>query len=290
MKKINNKYGFSLIELSVVILVIGILVIGITQGSRIITQAKLSSARTLTKGSPVNSISNIVIWLDATSTDSITDSQRVDGSGTINTWLDVNPQATNKNNATAGVSPIYVSKAINGLPVVRFTGTQHLGFNGTSIANSNYTIFVVEQRTSSIGSSAGINYFIGQNPSSGGNNNLLHLGYRDNTTMTFAQFGNDYNATVAAYSKPTSYIHTFRFSSSQGKGYWRNGTNLINQTSGGALQGLTAYNNAAIGAYPDWPTYYIGNIGEIIIFNKALSVTEKSGVESYLSDKWGIAI
>jgi hypothetical protein len=35
---------------------------------------------------------------------------------------------------------------------------------------------------------------------------------------------------------------------------------------------------------------YQGNIGEVIIFTKALTATERKSVEQYLGKKWGIAI
>jgi len=45
--------GFSLIELSIVILIIGILVSGVTQSSRLIRQIRIQSARNLTVNSPI---------------------------------------------------------------------------------------------------------------------------------------------------------------------------------------------------------------------------------------------
>jgi len=53
MKKISKKVAFSLLELSVVILIIGLLVIGITKGKRIIDQARLRSSLALTNSSPI---------------------------------------------------------------------------------------------------------------------------------------------------------------------------------------------------------------------------------------------
>ena len=63
-KNINRFTGFSLIELSIVIIIIGILVAGITQGSRIIKEARLKTAKTLTESSPVASIRDLTLWLD----------------------------------------------------------------------------------------------------------------------------------------------------------------------------------------------------------------------------------
>lgn len=294
MRKINGKSGFSLIELAMVIVIIGLLVIGVTKGSNMIDDARLSPARALTLASPVASISNLVLWLETTSFDSISANQRFDGASNITTWYDINPQVTTKNNATTySGSPTYIANGINGLPVIRFSGAsaQYLNFNGTALANSNYTIFIIEQRRDTHGSDANNNYFMGSSPTpvGYGNNQLPHLGYRFNTTFTFAQFGNDYDVAVSGYTTPTPIIHTFRFSSTQGKDYWKNGSNLIHQTSGGALQGLINYDNASIGA-AFGTILYNGDIAEVIIFNKALTSEERVSVESYLSKKWKIAI
>jgi len=66
MIKILSKRAFSLIELSIVVLIIGILISGITAGSRLVRDSKLKSAAQLTKASDVNSISDLVLWLEPT--------------------------------------------------------------------------------------------------------------------------------------------------------------------------------------------------------------------------------
>jgi prepilin-type N-terminal cleavage/methylation domain-containing protein len=58
--------GFSLIELSIVILIIGILIAGVTQGSRLVKQSKVKTAKTLTQSSDAIGINDMVLWLDAT--------------------------------------------------------------------------------------------------------------------------------------------------------------------------------------------------------------------------------
>jgi hypothetical protein len=57
-----------------VILVIGILVAGVTESRGLITKFRLSSARSLTSSSPVNSMKDLILWLDATSASSVNDS------------------------------------------------------------------------------------------------------------------------------------------------------------------------------------------------------------------------
>ena len=62
----NKSLAFSLIELSIVILIIGILIAGVTQGSRLVRESRVKTAQTLTQSSDVSSIKDLVLWLDAT--------------------------------------------------------------------------------------------------------------------------------------------------------------------------------------------------------------------------------
>ena len=127
MKK--NK-AFSLVELSVVILIIGILVAGVTQSGRLIRQIKLSTARSVTASSDVASIRDITAWFEASTEGVFTDdkgSTEVEDKAQIDIWRDTNPQKSNGDkpelkNATTGAKPKYVSNGINGIPSVYFDG------------------------------------------------------------------------------------------------------------------------------------------------------------------------
>ena len=52
--KKNNKNAFSLIELSIVILVISVMVVGVATGKSLITKSRLANAKSLTRQSVVN--------------------------------------------------------------------------------------------------------------------------------------------------------------------------------------------------------------------------------------------
>jgi prepilin-type N-terminal cleavage/methylation domain-containing protein len=135
MKK--NK-AFSLVELSVVILIIGILVAGVTQSGRLIRQIKLSTARSVTASSDVASIRDVTAWFEA-STDGIfidingvTD---VENNAQIATWNDINPQKPKGDRpvlsapsavADGGKKPKYITNGINGIPSVYFDGDDHV--------------------------------------------------------------------------------------------------------------------------------------------------------------------
>jgi len=132
MNKLNSKASkaFSLIELSIVILIIGIIVAGITQSSRLVTQSKLKSAQNLTSSSPVAGIKSVSLWLEPTLDASFPSS--LDDEGFITQWNDTNPQTPSKLYAipasasatVSGSSSIaYDSNGINGLPSIKFAGT-----------------------------------------------------------------------------------------------------------------------------------------------------------------------
>jgi len=127
MKK--NK-AFSLVELSVVILIIGILVAGVTQSGRLIRQIKLSTARSVTASSDVASIRDVTAWFEASTEGNFTDINNVtdvENKAVILEWRDINPQKPigdrpKLRNEASGSQPMYIANGINGIPSVYFDG------------------------------------------------------------------------------------------------------------------------------------------------------------------------
>lgn len=289
--------GFSALEMSMTLLVISIIVVAIAKGKTIYSNARLNTARSLTRSSPVMSMKNVVVWYESTLSNSFLQSD-IDQL-TISIWYNLMPNdGGNPNNAiapSAANQPTYVATnnksgakyyyTINNLPTLQFDGANnYMTFNATILGNkSDYTIIVVEQRLDTRSQ----NYFISSG-ATGASNQQPQFGYRTNTDITIDQWGNQLDATpVPGFSKPTPAFHIFRFSSAIGKNYYENGKNLIaNTTTANALTGLTSYNLAYIALYPN--NYYYGDIGEIIIFNRYITADEMFDVQNYLSKKWGI--
>jgi len=65
MKKTYKKQAFSLIEISIVLLIIGILVAGIVSGKEMISEARIKAAQAASKRSPINKIPDLAVWLDS---------------------------------------------------------------------------------------------------------------------------------------------------------------------------------------------------------------------------------
>lgn len=295
MKKNNSKLrAFSLIELSVVIIVVGILIAGVMQGRSILKKAKLSTAQNLTKSSPVSNIKDLILWYETSLEDNFISSERVD-KGTVSTWYDRNPQSITKNNASSSSSnkPKFYENVINGIPTVRFDGSNDfMTLDGSNLLNNSLSIFVVEQRRSAMNilNSA----FIGGNDNKTGEN--LYMGYNQETQMKFAFYncnglGYD-NTSIFTYSSPTPRMHTATYNNNNRQVYYYvNGGETADDSIILSCQ-LSGNSGFAIGRTKTNSStkYFNGDIAEIIIFLRDLKKLERQQVESYLSQKYGITI
>jgi len=126
---LKKRWAFSLIELSIVILIIGIVVAGITQGSRLVREMRIQAAASLTKSSGINGIKGLTMWLETTSSSSITSSTsslNPDNNDKVAGWVDINPQKSGKINLTQtddSLRPTYIVDGIGNLPSIKFDGT-----------------------------------------------------------------------------------------------------------------------------------------------------------------------
>ena len=292
------KKGFSLIELSIVILIVGIIIAGVAQSSRLTTQFKLSSARSQTQNSPVNSIPDLAAWYETTKEESFNDSEAADSSK-ITTWRDINPASNDHHNvisnAPPSTSPTYIANCINQLPCLRFNGSgNYLAFGasgGNFLINTDYTIFVIEQRRASTEG-----YFFGSSYGVLAENDRVMLGYATDSMLLYSHDANDYVVMIDNYSTPTPKLHSFRFNSasaSDSRTYFLNGAQvaLVDYDADPVISPITANSFTTIGfsTGTGFSGYFNGDIAEIIIFTRALNAKERSAVEGYLGKKWGIA-
>ena len=298
MTKNKNHKAFSLIEISMVILVIGILIAGISQGIDLYDDYRLTSARNLTKNSLVNRIPDLEMWLETTSenslatgTTSFTDKENPADQDSIGRWNNINPNilptarnhATQNNpNASVDNQPKYIRKGMNGLPALLFDGTNDFfSFDGNFLVGVDYTIFVVEARGKS-----GFNVFL--SGTSAKTNEMLILGYTQlNNQIIQTHYGSDLHKNAPIYTSPTSRMHSFVFSKVSGKAIYTNGGT---GTFDNLKSPLISYAGSSIGRYYSGTYYYQGSIAEIIFYTRALTDKERQGVEAYLSKKWGIKL
>jgi prepilin-type N-terminal cleavage/methylation domain-containing protein len=288
----HQKLAFSLIEISVVILIIGILISGISSGIDLYNDFNLSKAKNLTKNSRVNRIAGLELWLETTLDESIKPSQKIQNANVTN-WLDTNIQNNQKKSASQSIvaqQPKYILQAFsNSIPTLRFDGADdNFPLDVAFMNKASFTIFAVEQRRSATNHI----YFFG-----GGSNGVFHMGYATTTLARLGQYGSadvnffDYTINSFKTTEIIPRIHSFILSTTNGKKYWLNGgtnpdkssNDLSTLASFSGYVGVTEYGGGT-------PHFYSGDIGEIIIFSRELNDRERVDIEKYLSNKFNIPL
>jgi prepilin-type N-terminal cleavage/methylation domain-containing protein len=314
MSKANKYKAFSLIELSIVILIIGILVAGVTQSSRLIGQMRLVSARSLTLGSPVSSIRDIYLWYDAIMEKSLNETETSEGVQ-ISSWFDLNPQVSSgridvvqTDNAR---KPTYASKGINGLPALYFNGSYFLRTvsNVMPIFGSGSATLIMVFNADFVNGQR----FMFMHPISNcAKNAEIGIAVANVTTGNFGvhsgcAIGTVTNGNVVSVNQPTIISILFLRSplnpgtTANIKIYKNGGAELPLVGSSGSYTSSMggAYGNSLspliIGLRDDannggYNSGFVGDIGEIVAFSRSISDEERISVEKYLGKKWGIVV
>lgn len=290
-----KKSAFSLIELSIVTVIIGILIVGITQASRMVRESRLTTARNQTKDSPVSTTSGLTLWLETTSVNSFKNEFQEEGSKP-QYWYDINPQSVNKFEASQSLQdkrPIYLEEAVNNLPALKFDGSNDyydIAYN-SELNPKNFTIFSVSKVKSALNYSSVY--------SSRGVEGAVYGGY-----MLYARLSNweAWYGIYATWDSPSKNVNglelekatviTTSFDGTRAKLY-NNGSQKDSDVVG-VYPNINTSNPFRIGAGApesvDGDFFLDGYIAEIIIFNRSLKTEERQAVEKYLGKKWGVRI
>jgi len=279
---LRNK-AFSLVELSISLVVIAILMTIVAGGANLIMSAKLSSARSLTARSPVPKISGLVAWYETSRLESFKANEAVDD-GQISAWYDVGPGSiTKKYNTltrTASSAVIYQQSGINRLPSISFNGTGRISvssfYQGKSAQN---TIFFVSSPYSLSNTPAPID--------SGNSFTATPISYLINGIRLYAGNNADFT-TSGCCSTNSSYIIATYFNRTSSKAYIHDAKTMIGGVVGNSgsnlMEGLTIGTDR-IGSFQ-----FTGLVSEVIIYNRPLETQERKDVMNYLSQKYGIAV
>ncbi len=284
----NKKSGFSLLELSIVLIIISALMVAVIKGSDLISQAKLSAARQITANSPILKIDGLVLWLEPTLPNSFLDSEI---GGLISVWNDAsgaNPNTPAQAlQGTLDNQPIYSSSAINGLPALKFDGSDDYieASLSTAITSEQLEVFIVYKRIQiKAWSGTSALYKNGSNDY----DNVSSIALRDSTAVDslLTERNGANSATSPHPGNNVAFIYSTKFDGT-------NNTPYINGTAQSpvASAGNFGIDRVLVGARKNGSyNSFNGYVAEFIVFDRALSDQERQDVTQYLSDKYQIPI
>ncbi len=288
--------AFSLLEMSIVVIVIGILIAAITQGGALVASARIASARSYTAKSVVPKIDGLIAWYETSLIDSLKNTETTENSQ-ISEWRDISPGSIisqkNKLTKTASSNVLYKSVGINNIPSLQFDGSSSSSkiaissfYQGTY---SQFTVFLVFSPTATLSSKVIFS----------GSDGLTLITLASSTTVQLNAGTADTTVTAnnsANFSIGKNYAMAAYFNSSASQVFINNAESRIGlDTSDGSPSGILStgsnvISGLTIGATSAGSNGFPGLISEVIIYNRPLKLEERRDVMRYLSKKYGITV
>lgn len=299
MKKLFKSRAFSLLELSVALMVISLAIASIVKTNDLLIDMKINSAENLTKSSPVRSIKGLILWLDSSTKDSFKDSERTDG-GQITVWKDINPQANKKYYALTSSTAAITYKELtdmNDLPALYFDGSSSSAkftlsktessadYTAIITPDNDFTYFVVSKLDTDAGSSvtAFSNGYLGgwgyaMSGASGSR-------YR---RVAYPSVGNINTISSDGSERPEIVTVTYSGNSDQTTTMRVNGASV--SVSASSISADNPDTALYIGNVSSGSSQWKGYISEIILFKRVLNSDDIGKIEEYLSKKYKIKL
>jgi hypothetical protein len=319
-KNKTNIKAFSLVEISVVIIILMVLIAGLTQSSRLVSLSRITIARNLTSSSAMPWINYLVAWHDSTAIDAFNENENNDGNK-VSIWRGAEIKYNDRVNFIQNIEskkPTYTKNAIYGLPAIKFDGIDDFMYSENSeqdvLSYRSASIFAVfepkkvasnsKQTIFHNPSSCGLELDFGHTFSAKGDFGIASSsGSCGNTQSTNSSFdlvihNEKIVVSVVIYQSPLSVGNTANVKIYRNGNLWSSNSNNGGFTSS-TIQSIQGYSNSLnvfnlgarkgnSGATPD--SYYEGFLGELIIFNRSLNNDDRNEIERYLGKKWGIKI
>jgi|TARA_Y100000389_G_scaffold182040_1_gene198266 hypothetical protein len=289
-----KKSAFSIIEISIVIIVVAIIAVFAIDYSAILKDTKLSNAKNLTQKSPISQINNIAFWYE-TSLDESFESD-IKNNDIINSWYQSKLFSGNRiqliqNDNNDLLKPQYLEKGINELPSLLFNnsgnclrnkGNNNVYFNGKNYSlyiifkpydtSSNHTLIHLEK--TGIGSAIYLSLDL----------NNINFSHRQ---IVSSSGGNNFTISNISNNK----IYIIKIVKRQNKlSMWLNNSKKIDQqaiaSSNFNVNDFNIHFGSHVCRNATLSRKFSGLISEIIIFNQALNSEDLQLIDQYLSKKY----
>ena len=185
----------------------------------------------------------------------------------VTAWADSSTGGVSFTQGTAALQPVYVTNSINGLPAIRFGSgaRKRLAANKSVTAR---TVFIVSWTTGY--PAAGLSGIWGQDGQDAGVRQASSTSWRHTGNSAdggdFSNGGQMYINGGAGFSFAGQPLHVLT---------------AVSTTDRAWTTALGDYWNSA-----SYLRYFIGDIGEVLVYNTVLGVADRQTVEAYLTAKW----
>ncbi len=252
----------------------------------------INSSKYASGFSPQN-IPGLTVWLDAADSNAVTQS-----GGAVSYWRDKSPNSLDMSQNTVAARPTYESNVQNGRPAIRFTTTQNIQ------TTSNVTLPPDQTWFMSFNVIASNSFFFFEHGTPiqtvqgsyllSANNGLFGVN-RGSPIRTIydASAGSAGQNTIISFN--TWYIASLVNSNLSGVAsndiYWSiNGAARATDFYSGANTVYSAGATATNKLYLNFRSGGSNYIGELLIYNRALTRAEVRLTERYLAQKWGVTL
>lgn len=196
--------------------------------------------------------------------------------------------------AAGAAQPVFKTNILNGQPIMRFDGTStvsQLGVSTLGQSVAGLTGFAVFMSTT-VAATAGSIIVIFNGAGTGRFSISRNAA---NFQMSVKRLDADTLTTIASTTNPIA-INTYYYVSAVMNYTTGAGTIYVNGTQVGTNASLTSTGNtsntgsasAGLGANPSTTNKIAGDIGEVLVYKRALGTTDRQAVELYLKNKYAL--
>jgi len=206
----------------------------------------------------------------------------------VSQWADQSGNSRNATQGTASSQPTLVSNALNGKPALSFDGVNDFmtfTFPVNGLTGMTLVLVGANSADKNGGSTNAESSAIFWNETSSWGTVYLSP-YQTNVKF---RFGTGQTGNLPSYTRPTSIGSGFSISVATKNGttdsLYVNGNLAVSQ-SGKLSTIAVSQSTGNLGRGYNNNTYFPGRISEVLVYNRALSDSERQGVEAYLNSKY----